>query len=55
MLGPVLPLHPLCAGVAVSSDGINWKRGEGRIQGARGAERAADVGKVLEPNADWWW
>lgn len=42
-------------GVAVSSDGINWKRGEGRIQGARGVDRAADVGKVLEPNADWWW
>lgn len=43
------------AGLAVSSDGINWRRGEGRIEGARGPRRALDVGRVLEPNADWWW
>lgn len=42
-------------GLAVSSDGIHWRRGEGRIEGARGPRRALDVGRVLEPNADWWW
>ena len=42
-------------GVAVSSDGVHWQRGAERIAGARGADKAADVGKVLEPNKDWWW
>ena len=43
------------AGVAVSSDGITWQRGSGVVEGARGAQRALDVGKVLAPNGDWWW
>lgn len=38
---------PHCtAGLAVSSDGIRWQRGAGQVEGARGPERAADVGKV---------
>ena len=41
-------------GVAVSSDGLTWSRGHGHISGARGEDRARDVGKVLEPNEDWW-
>ena len=48
------PPH-LPAGVAVSSDGITWQRGSGVIEGARGPQRALDVGKVLAPNGDWWW
>lgn len=47
------PMPP--TGVAVSSDGINWRRGSGRIEGSRGPQRSLDVGKVLEPNGDWWW
>ena len=43
------------AGLAVSSDGVSWVRGAGQVQGARGAGRALDVGRVLEPNGDWWW
>lgn len=40
----------------MSSDGIQWARGDGNVAGARGAARAADVGRVLAPNADnWWW
>ncbi|KAI3438045.1 hypothetical protein D9Q98_000488 [Chlorella vulgaris] len=42
-------------GLAVSSDGINWQRGSGMVEGARGPQRAQDVGKVLAPNGDWWW
>ena len=46
----------LCAGVAVSTNGIDWQRGHGAIEGARGEAKALDVGRVLEPNAeDWWW
>jgi hypothetical protein len=41
--------------VAVSSDGVSWVRGAARIEGARGPQRSLDVGKVLEPNGDWWW
>ncbi len=43
------------AGLAVSADGACWARGGGDVAGARGAGRAADVGRVLAPNADWWW
>ncbi|KAL4553297.1 hypothetical protein Ndes2526B_g03164 [Nannochloris sp. 'desiccata'] len=43
-------------GVAVSSDGVNWSRGRGSVEGARGEGRSADVGRVLSPNEDsWWW
>ncbi len=43
-------------GVAVSDDGISWRRGQGAVAGARGADKDADVGRVLEPNQDeWWW
>ena len=42
-------------GVAISDDGVTWSRGRGAIEGARGEGRAADVGKVLSPNKDWWW
>lgn len=42
-------------GVAVSSDGVNWSRGNGNIEGARGELRSADVGRILAPNEDWWW
>ena len=46
----------LCAGVAISSNGIDWQRGHGAIEGARGEAKALDVGRVLEPNEeDWWW
>lgn len=42
-------------GLAVSSDGVIWSRGSGDIEGARGESRAADVGRILAPNQDWWW
>ena len=43
-------------GVAVSSNGLDWQRGHGSIEGARGEAKAQDVGRVLEPNGeDWWW
>ena len=43
-------------GVAISSNGLDWQRGHGSIEGARGEAKAADVGRVLEPNEeDWWW
>lgn len=42
-------------GVAVSTDGVHWRRGAGSVEGQRGAQRALDVGRVLEPNGDWWW
>ncbi|EIE20651.1 hypothetical protein COCSUDRAFT_30400 [Coccomyxa subellipsoidea C-169] len=43
-------------GVASSRDGIEWTRGHGEIEGARGAAKEGDVGRVLAPNAeDWWW
>jgi hypothetical protein len=42
-------------GVAISSDGVTWSRGSAAIVGARGEGCAADVGKVLSPNTDWWW
>ena len=41
-------------GLAVSSDGITWSRGDGPISGARGEARSRDVGKIIEPNEDWW-
>lgn len=41
-------------GVTVSSDGINWSRGTGMVQGSRGIEARSDVGMFLEPNQDWW-
>ena len=42
-------------GVATSRDGLRWARGAGDVMGARGAAKDADVGRVLAPNADWWW
>ena len=39
----------------MSSDGVNWSRGSGAVEGVRGEGRGADVGKVLSPNGDWWW
>ncbi len=43
-------------GVAVSSDGVTWKRGGGTVEGARGAARAEDVGLCLAPTGvDYWW
>lgn len=41
-------------GLAVSKDGLTWERGHGAISGARGEGRAMDVGKIIEPNEDWW-
>ena len=41
--------------MATSRDGLRWERGAGDIAGARGAAKDADVGRVLAPNADWWW
>ncbi len=42
--------------MASSRDGIEWTRGHGEIEGARGAAKEGDVGRVLAPNAeDWWW
>jgi hypothetical protein len=46
---------PACPGVAVSHDGVSWLRGEGQVEGHRGAEQAGDVGVVLRPNTDNWW
>lgn len=44
------------AGVAVSSDGINWLRRDGLVEGHRSAaEQSKDVGVVLGPNSDNWW
>lgn len=48
-------LAPLRAGVAVSHDGIEWLRGDGLVEGHRGAEQAGDVGVVLQPNSENWW
>jgi hypothetical protein len=40
----------------VSSDGINWLRGDGLVEGHRSAEeQLKDVGVVLGPNGDNWW
>lgn len=52
-LSPVLLYF--APGVATSRDGLRWERGSGDIAGARGAAKDADVGRVLAPNADWWW
>lgn len=38
----------------MSHDGISWFRGYDVIEGARGADAAADVGSVMSPNQDWW-
>lgn len=43
------------SGVATSRDGLRWERGSSDIAGARGAAKDADVGRVMAPNADWWW
>ncbi|MEW5306690.1 MAG: hypothetical protein WDW36_009139 [Sanguina aurantia] len=40
-------------GVAVSSDGVNWRRSADRVTGMSGA--VADVGASFEPNAGDWW
>lgn len=40
----------------MSSDGINWLRGDGLVEGHRSAaEQSRDVGVVLGPNSDNWW
>ena len=36
-----------CAGVASSSNGLNWQRGLGSIEGAQGEAKARDVGRVI--------
>jgi predicted GH43/DUF377 family glycosyl hydrolase len=41
-------------GLAISEDGLNWSRGEDNIEGARGARKSSDVGRILTPNPDWW-
>lgn len=42
------------AGVATSSDGVNWRRGTDAVAGRQGDSQ--EVGLVLGPNADnWWW
>ena len=43
-----------CAGLAVSSNGVDWARGSGDVEGSSGPERAQEVGRVLTPNPDWW-
>lgn len=52
---PTFLAYGCSAGVATSQDGLRWARGAGDVAGARGAEKDADVGRVLAPNADWWW
>eukprot|EP00892_Ulva_mutabilis_P004235 jgi/Ulvmu1/2183/UM013_0028.1 len=39
-------------GVAVSSDGVNWKRGEGPVSGTRAAD---DAGACMESDGSDWW
>lgn len=40
----------------MSTDGINWLRGQGTVEGHRSAaEQYGDVGVVLSPNSDNWW
>lgn len=35
---------------------MDWERGHSDIEGARGAAKERDVGRVLAPNEeDWWW
>ena len=47
-------MHDAAAGVATSSDGVNWRRGADAVAGRPGD--SAEVGRVLGPNADnWWW
>lgn len=41
-------------GLAVSSDGLRWSRGHSNIEGSRGEGRASDVGRIMQPNEDWW-
>lgn len=42
------------AGIAVSSNGIDWVRGEGPVAGDRDDDRNLDVGEVLGCSPDWW-
>lgn len=44
----------VCAGLAVSSNGVDWARGSGDVEGSSSPERAQEVGRVLKPNPDWW-
>ena len=44
----------LCAGIAVSSNGIDWVRGTAAVAGDRDDDRDLDVGEVLGCNPDWW-
>jgi hypothetical protein len=44
----------VATGVAVSRDGISWSRGFDAIEGSRGEDAAADVGRNIDPNGDWW-
>ena len=49
---------PSCGatGVAISSDGVNWLRGEDQVLGLQGPTAASDVGQIMTPNSeDWWW
>jgi len=43
------------AGVAISPDGIQWRRSSDAVEGERsGTAAALDVGAFLLPNEDWW-
>jgi hypothetical protein len=54
MIGTDYGPSVLPAGVAVSKDGVTWVRSGQIIEGARDATAAVDVGKILQPNKDWW-
>ena len=41
-------------GVAISRDGVSWVRGAEGVAGVRGAQAPSDVGRIMEPNKDWW-
>eukprot|EP00238_Polyblepharides_amylifera_P002136 CAMPEP_0196587670 /NCGR_PEP_ID=MMETSP1081-20130531/58212_1 /TAXON_ID=36882 /ORGANISM="Pyramimonas amylifera, Strain CCMP720" /LENGTH=347 /DNA_ID=CAMNT_0041909917 /DNA_START=349 /DNA_END=1392 /DNA_ORIENTATION=+ len=47
-----------CIGVATSSDGVNWKRGVGRMEVTGDRQPSFDgseVGSVMQPNEEDWW
>ena len=47
--------HSYSQGVAISHDGMSWRRGSDAVDGARhGSAAAMDVGAMLPPNEDWW-
>ena len=51
-LGPAF----CCAGLATSSDGVRWHRESSQPSDQPSVSQASgEAGKVLGPNADWWW